>query len=147
MSENRIFILCSLSLHQLITSPLHSIDGILITLERPYGAINHNIYRPVSSQQYYIKKVSKNISTGKISRRTYGIITSSTIIITNPYNFVIKPFGYYLEQLSNYLYQVLIHIKEELSLVTSGLSTSFNHCTTLFYYSDKALICFYRLPI
>ena len=74
-----------------------------------------------------------------VGRVTYGVLPGSQVVGSDMNNFVTKPFNYHLHMMAKHIHQLLVNNRTQLDVHTLDLSTEFNHCTKLLYYSGGNL--------
>ena len=136
---SKIFIWSYLAMEELITSPLNSKKGITIATESPYGFQFINLLRRSVLRQLYGRDLDNNYQKYGTLRYSYGYKKNNASINSDPNNSVTKPFNYYLNSITHKIHQILNERRNELKLELMDLSTVFNHCTALLYYSHPML--------
>ena len=146
VTNSKIFIWTYLLLEDLVMQPLNTIKGISIAKEDPYGFKHINITRRGVLRQYYGRDISYCHGSCLTKRYTYGYNKCNSSVNTDPCNYVTKPFAYWLNHLSTQIHLLLLEKKEKLNLQGLDLSTTFNHCTALLYYSGPSLKPLAHMP-
>ena len=140
LDSSLLFIWCKLSIEKLILSPMNTVDGIYVAVERIYGTDCVNIKRPAVVRIYYGRDIVNGIYVmNKKKRMTYGVHSGNQAVGTDPNNFITKPFNYYILKISDFIYNLLLKKRVEFDLQTIDLSLEFNHCTKLLYYAGSNL--------
>ena len=115
-------------------SPINSRHGISVVGQKTrFNYENLNVCMPQVLQQHYGQDNRVNEYTS--IRNTYGYNITRKTVISDPSRIFTKPFGTSMATMANMFHKVLCSNKDELNLNNVDLSTVFNHCSILVYYS------------
>ena len=94
--NSNLFSWSYLCIKELVMSPLHSVNGISVATEKPYGSTLVNLDRRGVLRQYYGKDDGMMCPEKGVLPYSYGCSRGNSSVGTDPNNFVTKPFNSYL---------------------------------------------------
>jgi len=133
-------------IHSLITMPINSSEGIILSLDTPLNNTkNLNTLRPAVLRQYFANDVDVICKSEKFERRyTYGSGSGTSSVGMDPLNFVTRKMSPEMQYIGRNLHQLLIKNRSFFNLDGVNLDQCFNHCTVITYYAGgdlKSRLC------
>ena len=132
----------------IISSPINSKNGIHVCLETPYGRRSlFNVYRESVLRQYFGEDVSTSQHHKTVVRYSYGIGSGAVTVKQDPSNMVTRRMTFQMSCLAEYLHEHCLFNKSILGFDDVDLSTQFNHCTIIIYYTSPETKKVTTLPL